>query len=184
MSPSQIEFYNQCIRNGCTPKFAEMLTYQQPPGVVTDATFVAAAKERTIRHVINNGTYADRMLMRKTLAAARKQGYKPNPNDIYEPQLAKKPGDPAAFIPAGNARGHVKAVCEARGMACEGSVNVRHRQPEHDPLGAPKGLAEDLISEKVDAHVQENPALQKLKKKARRTAYRNLREKIIHTHGS
>ena len=31
IGPSAVKHYEECIRNGCTPQFAEMVTLQQPP---------------------------------------------------------------------------------------------------------------------------------------------------------
>jgi hypothetical protein len=182
MTPSQIEFYDQCIRNGCTPKFAEMLTLQQPPGVKTDSTYLA--NSQSVASVVNNGTYQERVLMRRTIEAAAKHGHRPNKNDVYEPQLARFPGDPLAFVPSDSPRHHIQKVCEEQSKECSGAVNVKHRQPERDPLETPRGLGEDMVQEKMVEAVKENPALTKLKKKHRAKAFRELREKIVHTHGS
>lgn len=182
MTDSQRAFYVQCVKNGCTPKLAEMLALQQPPGLKTDNTYVTRAK--TVGDIMANGLPHDRAIMARTLENAKRLGYKVNQNDTYEPQLADCSGDPKAFVPADSPRHHIKKVCEETGRECHGVVEVKGRQPDRDPLDTPRGLAEDLIQEKMVEEVKQNPGLTRLKRKAKKRAVRELREKIIAKHGS
>lgn len=181
MTETQREFYVQCVQNGCTPKMAEMLALQSPPGVKTDSTYLA--NSQTVGQIMRNGHRHDRAIMARTIENARKQGYNPSPEDVYEPQLARNNGDPMAFVPADSPRHHIQKFCEETGRECNGVVNVKHREPERDPLDTPKGLAPDILHEKMSEEVKKNPALTRLKRKAKRAAVRELKEKIIATHG-
>lgn len=180
MTPTQIAFYDKCIQNGCTPKFAEMLALRSPPGVKTDSTYLS--NSQSITQVVNNGNYNDRVLMRRTIEAAQRRGFTPGKHDVYEPQLAKFPGDPAAFVPPDAPRHHIQKVCEARGLECSGAVNTKHRQPESDPMDV-SGLGEDLIQDHLAKVVKANPELTAKGNKKGRKALREARSNIIAKHG-
>lgn len=112
--------------------------------------------------------------LEKVIAAARAQGYEPNPNDIYLPCLAERLGDPLAFCPPTGYRGHIRKVLEMRNWAGEGSVN--HVPYEEDPA-APVALATDLIEEEIDRIIQENPDLARIDR-------RDLASEITYRHGN
>ena len=48
---------------------------------------------------------------------AKKDGYTPGINDVYNPMIANKPGDGKAFVPPTGGRGHIKRVCQERNQA-------------------------------------------------------------------
>lgn len=93
---------------------------------------------------------------------ARKRGYNPSPNDVYEPSLARFIGDPEAFVPASGGRGHVKRVVRKRNSTCEGPVTVNDRF-QTDP-GPSTPLAPDLLKRYVRQKARESAAFRRLSK--------------------
>lgn len=138
-------------------RFAEMLAFQSPPRANTDREFFDGM-----------GTLADQFGkdvdgLNSAVAGARSHGYEPNPHDVYLPTIAQFEGDPLAFVPATGGRGHIKKVCEMRGVSCRGAVTVEGRQPESDPLGTPY-LADDLVIEEVAKAAKTDPNITKASK--------------------
>lgn len=163
-----ISIYVESIRKGNSRAMAEMFALRSPPGLVTDCTFLA-----------NRGTLAsqfqgDEGVMADVIAAAKRNGYTPNANDVYLSQLAAFPGDPAAFVPATGGRGHVQKVCEDRGWACEGSVKTKAREQEKPTENIKLGT--DLVESNVDKMVKKNPDLKRVDR-------RDLRAEAIAKHG-
>jgi hypothetical protein len=147
MTDEQRARYQQMVRNGVKPILAEMLALQSPPGVKTDATYFRNARD--VAHLVaEEPEYALPVLQK-----AKSLGYKPRASDVYEPGLAKFPGDPAAFVPQTGGRAHIKKVLERRGWGASGTVTTKARQPERDPLegtpaqaerGPPNPVVDDL----------------------------------------
>ena len=105
---------------------------------------------------------------------ARVHGYNPNPNDMYMQNLARFPGDPEAFVPPTGGRGHIKKVCEDRGLPCEGAVNVKGGEPRPpEPVRLAADLAEDIVKKRI----QRNPDLAKVPRK-------DLTQQVIEDHGA
>ena len=90
------------------------------------------------------------------------------------PNLANDLGDPQAFISPSGGRGQIKAVCQQRGLACEGAVKVKGRAPSDKPGVR---LADDIVDRKVSAMVARDPSLKKVNQ-------RDLRERVIAKHGA
>ena len=69
--------------------------------------------------------------LKEYVANAKQAGGKPHYTDLYIPGLADFPGDPRAFVPASEGRGHIRRQCEARDRECNGLVNVKRsfREP-------------------------------------------------------
>jgi hypothetical protein len=97
--------------------------------------------------------------MDKVIATAVRHGYRPNPNDVYTPSLARFRGDPLAFVPPTGAKSHIKKVCEQHGWECDGSVKVKAREPESDPWDDRKPLANDIVQQHIQSRVSANPEL-------------------------
>lgn len=154
---------------GENDKWATMLCLQQPPGINTTDTFWAGRKSWVD---VFGEEYANR-----TKRALAKKGFHLKPGDEYMPELARHPNDPEAIVPFGGARSYIKRLCEKRGWASHGAVEVNHRQPDKDPL-APENcpLAPDIIRNKGRQMVQENPALAKLDR-------RELKAAVLEKHG-
>ncbi len=91
------------------------------PSIRTNATMLAGVG--TLRSQFgDNEPELDRVV-----TAARQQGYEPKATDYYAPSLAKRCGDPAAFVPTADLKGHVRRVCEKRDIACHGTVEVKRK---------------------------------------------------------
>ena len=94
------------------------------------------------------------------LAQAKKRGFTPGINDVYEPGLAKFPGDPAAWISGG-----------------QGQIKKRVAEMADDRGPAPTRLAESIVRKKAKEMIAENPGLAKLPRG-------ELRNQIIEKHGA
>lgn len=149
-------------------KMADILKHRKMPAIRTDAVFLA-----------NHGTLdkqfeGDERQLDAITKSAKKRGYNPNPNDTYIPTLARYPGDPLAFVPAGSPKSHIKKVCEATDRACEGDVTV-NRSPKEPPKSI--RLGEDLIQEEAAMRIAENPDEASKPKE-------QLRNEILDKHGA
>jgi len=114
--------------------------------------------------------------------AARQNGYEPGINDIYEPGLANRPGDPAAFIKSGDYEHHVRKVCTARGTGCNGPVKVKTPEPA-EPTKKPR-LSPKIVDRHAKRALAHSPELRaKLKSKGKHGIH-ELRESIVDKHGS
>jgi hypothetical protein len=137
--------YQEAIANGCTERLAEMLACRKAPGGVTDVALLAG---------FNNGDETPKLRAR----AKQNYGFTPGPSDVYVPSMnpyGTLPGHPAAWLPPGNARGHVKKVCEKMGAGCE-AVKVQRREVEPPK---PVKLADSIVKRLVKQKVKQNPAL-------------------------
>jgi len=149
-------------------RFKDIIVSGRFPPIRTDSTFLA-----------NHGTLSkqfenDDRQLDKVVEEAKKRGYNPSPNDTYIPTLARYTGDPLAFVPAGNPRGHIKKVCEQTDRACEGAVEVGRTSK---PMPETVRLGEDLIQEEAAMRIMENPE-EALKPKGQ------LRNEILDKHGA
>lgn len=104
--------------------------------------------------------FRNRHDMNIRLKAARKRGFRPGINDVYEPGLAKFPGDPEAFISGGRSQ-----------------LKQRIADMKHVPETPPVPLAEKVIRDKAREMIKQNPDLAHVPKG-------ELREKIIQKHGA
>ena len=146
----------------------EVLKSRRMPSIRTDAQFLA-----------NHGTLdkqfaGDNRQLKAVTDTAKSLGYNPNPNDTYIPTLARFPGDPLAFVPAGSPKSHIKKVCEATDSACEGDVTVN--RPRKEPAKTVR-LGEDLVQEEAEQLIMRNPE-EALKPKEQ------LRNEILDKHGA
>ena len=146
----------------------EVLKSRRMPSIRTDAQFLA-----------NHGTLdkqfaGDNRQLKAVTDTAKSLGYNPNPNDTYIPTLARFPGDPLAFVPAGSPKSHIKKVCEATDRACEGDVTVN--RPRKEPAKTVR-LGEDLVQEEAEQLIMRNPE-EALKPKEQ------LRNEILDKHGA
>jgi hypothetical protein len=94
---------------------------------------------------------------------------------VYMSQLAKRPGDPAAWISPSGGRSQMKKVLEQRGWGSEGIVNVKPAQFVPDPPPAAP-LSKGILKKMVAMKLKENPDL-KTKPRA------ELEAQIIEKHG-
>lgn len=154
-------------------KWATLLCLNQFPGIRTTDTFWAGRKTWV---EVYGESYANNV--KRNLA---KKGINLLPGQEYMPELVR-PGygphnpDPEAVVSFNNARGYIKSLCEKRGWASEGAVEVKSREPEQDPYENAPAMGEDLIRQKGRQMVEKNPQLRKLPR-------RELREKVLERFG-
>ena len=146
----------------------EVLSSRKMPSIRTDSQFLA-----------NHGTLdkqfeGDERQLSSVTETAKKHGYSPSPNDTYIPTLARFPGDPLAFVPAGSPKNHIKKVCEATDRACEGDVSVERSRKSPSKTVR---LGEDLVQEEAAMRIFQNPA-EALKPQEQ------LRNEILDKHGA
>ena len=161
--------YEKMIRNGVSPKLAEMFALQKAPQSLTDRELFQGYGP------LESQFAGDPIGLAQVVRTAKRHGYKPNANDVYIAPLARFPGDPQAFVPPTGGRGYIKKLCEQRGWACDGVVKVKAKPLDKEPESIP--LAKDIVDEEVNARIQRNPDL---KKKPRK----ELEAQVIEEHGS
>jgi hypothetical protein len=154
------EIYQQAIKNGCTPRMAEMLASRKCAALDTDKMF--------FNQFGNLGDENDPVYLNRITSNARREGYAPSVGDVYVPGLADYPGDPKAFVSRASGRGAIK-----KHMARV------ERGPESDPFDKASRvpLAEDIVQDHVRQMVAEDPGVVKRRKPA------ELREEVIAKHG-
>lgn len=146
--------YAKARREGATDKFALMVSMQRAPGGLTDDVFFAGVP--TLADQIGSQVRTKRLV-----EIARRHGYNPSPYDMYQSGLARFEGDPEAFVSKAQGRGYIKRLCEQRGWACEGLVNVKAREPEDDPLADRNciPMAPSLIKQNAAKLIKQDPSL-------------------------
>lgn len=138
-SASEIQANYLAMRlNGESHKTAEMLAFAQPPQSRTDREF--------LRGHCNGNQFAGMPAVGDYYKSIARQAGQDPVGKVYMHSLARFPGDPQAWI-AG--RGDVQRLVEDRGWSCEGSVNVKAREPDREIGPSRGGLASDLVDEKV-----------------------------------
>lgn len=167
---TRLAFYMMLRRNGESHRMAEMLAARRPPRGNTDDTFFSGMG------TLLDSCDGDENKLHRLVLAARRQGYEPQAGDVYLPNLATELGDRNAFISRTDGRAKIRKVCEQRGWACEGAVNVEARQPERDPYDSSVPLGEDIVSKTAAMMTKQDPSLKKLPRG-------ELRDRIISKHG-
>lgn len=130
-----MSFYEEMVSKGVSPKLAEMLALQQPPGIRTDTTFLSG---RGLNQQQAKGHPEIWEMYRKAALAA---GVNPA-GKVYLPSLASRRGDPEAWV---SGRGDVLRVCRNRGWSVEGAVS--YAAPETEIEEKPYRLADDIVEE-------------------------------------
>lgn len=152
--PDVVEFYTHLIVNqGQSHSIAEMCALRSPPRCMTDSVFFS--DQGTLQKQFGKRERELNYITKKAIES----GYKPNCNDVYNPALAKFPGDPKAFIPATGGRGHVQAVCNERGWSCDGAVKVSGRAPETDPHTPKHKLHPSIVQRRYKQMVKQDPGV-------------------------
>jgi len=150
-------------------KWASMLALNAFPGIQTTDTFWGGRKPW---HELYTADYAANV--KKKLA---ENGFNIKAGDEYMPELARFVGDPEAVVPFGGARSYIKKLCETRGWAATGAVNVKHREPDADLLANENcPLSEKVIRQKTSDLVRLDPSLKKLHRQ-------EMREKVLEKFG-
>lgn len=152
MSENQRRHYLMLLRRGFPEAHARRLAHGRWIGIglVTNKAFVAGR---------GDGFGTDEKSRKIAYRNARKAGVNPA-GKIWSPQLAR-PGmglgrDPLAWLDPSQARSQVKAVCQKRGVACDGSVTVKEREPETDPCDKPYEVAESIVRDEVQDILSEH----------------------------
>lgn len=141
-------------------RLRDIIETRQFPGTMSDREFFAG-----------HGTLADQFkgeekVLEKVVSEARRQGYNPNPNDVYVPRLAMSIGDPAAFVSPTGGRGQIKKVCQMRDKDCfeaDGKVinrRSRYREPDQTEVK----LAPDIAMQAAFMEAKNNPEKRRMKK--------------------
>lgn len=164
---SRRTLYYKLRQEGQTHRFAAMIACQRGPGLVTDTAFFAGQPKL-------RDQFRDKRQLKKVLGVAKKHGYRPSPNDVYEPGLARFQGDPEAFVPPTGGRSYIRRLCEKRGWGCNGAVNVEASAPHVDPHATGVPLAEDLVRGHIRDEIRKDPSLKGKQKE--------LRDKVIEKH--
>jgi len=153
--------YKEAIGNGCSESMAQILASRKFPATQTDKQFFSRFKSM--------GDELPEGYMNSVIKCAKRDGYDPCPGDVYLPGLARKTGDPDAFVSrATGARAKIKKHVER----CE-------RGPEKDPYALENRvpLREDIVQDFVREKVAEDPGL------LERRTIGDVREEVIAKHG-
>lgn len=157
--------YEKCLKEGTSPKLAEMFALGQGPSLRTDATFM--------RDNANGKQFADNPQMGDHYKKIAERHGVSVTGKKYMHGLAKFQGDPMAWV---DSRHDVQRVCEERGWECEGAVNVKMRQLDN-PI-APKDVADDLVNEEVGMMIEDTPELLNMKPELLNKKIPELREQV------
>lgn len=141
---------------------------RQAPGISTDSTLFSGAGTLSAQFK------GDTESLNNVVRNAKRAGYNPTGNELYQPGLARFPGDPRAFISQAEGKAKVRKIVEQDGTGCEGAVTVKAREPEHEPKQKHK-LAPQIVKRHMRSMLQ-NP------ENAKRDR-REMVEQIVHEHG-
>jgi hypothetical protein len=138
--------YEQCLRNGCSPKLAEALAFQQGPALKTDALlFEGHHNGNQFQDSPSTGDFYKQAAQRAGVSTAGK---------IYLGTLANFPGDPRAWV---SDRHDVQKVLEERGWGCSGAVS--RKVDDLPSTESHPGVADDIVDDEVDRLTTKNPDL-------------------------
>lgn len=160
------EIFSAAIAKGTSLPMAIMFACQQPPNSSTD-TDLGRGSQRLLEQFDGDEEYVNGIV-----SEARKHGYNPNPNYIYDPQLAQAPGDPDGFVPPHDAKAHYKRVIEKQGRSSQGHVKVEKREEEVKQIP----LGENIVNHLIAREVQANP-------EAAKESHKDLAQEMINRHG-
>jgi len=119
--PAQQHAYVTMRRRGESHNIAEMCALQAVPKLRTDTTFLAGVGTLQSQFSDNEAE------LHRVVKDAKKQGYTPKSTDYYCPSLAKRCGDPEAFVPHDQPKSYVRNLCEKRDISCHGMVEVKRK---------------------------------------------------------
>lgn len=141
----------------CSSNISSAIESRQFPGLNTDTTFLA-------NRGMLDSQFDDKEALKNVVEGAQKQGYNPKPTDVYLSSLARFPGDKQAFVNGGDAKGHIRKICEERGVGCSGSVNIPQPDSRVDPVEARKKARERAIAKKARQEAIARALAEKIKK--------------------
>lgn len=114
--PAVQAHYELCRGKGTSHSLSVIFATGKAPGAVTDKEFFAG--HRTLGDQFSG----EEEVFQQLVDTAEKNGRKPHYTDHYVSALAAYPGDPEAFVPASEGRGHVKRVLQKRDWDSDGLV--------------------------------------------------------------
>jgi len=118
-----LEFYLEMVANGTSPRMAESLALQEPPGIgVTDTTFIADQNRHGLSILDRMG--GDERAVNDLKRRLALNGYKLKPDDHYIPTVARFSGDPQAIVNNTQTMSDLKKKLKARGTAFHGEVTT------------------------------------------------------------
>jgi hypothetical protein len=139
--------YVRLRMEGVSHNLADMFSHQKPPRADDDTTFLAARRPRE--------QFAGTPYLGDFYAKEAKAKGMNISGCIYENGLARYPGDPDAWV---SDRGEIRKKVEARGIGCEGAVNVK---PNEDFAPPPSvDIADELVVARALQKMDETPGLQ------------------------
>ena len=122
------EIYNEAIKNGCSPTFADMLAARSAPALHGGDTHYFAGRGTLAKQFENNEEQLNYIV-----STAKKAGYNPGVNDVYEPGMAEFIGDPRAFVSPAGGINQIKHVAEERNLTVDGPFK-RSRVVKDEPF--------------------------------------------------
>lgn len=173
MGPQAIGIYENAIKNGTSPRMAEMFASRKAPGGgITTDVFMADSPALHLRDQFDG----DEWRLSRVINGAKRAGFTPNATDRYIPTVARFEGDPRAFINHKHTLGDLKRELEDAGVEAEGAVNTSGRNA---PPAKPQltRLAPQIVERIRKRMVKENPDLAHSDQK-------QLRQEIVEKHGS
>ncbi len=161
--------YDALVKRGVSPRLADMLASQQPPGTKgTDRAFMQG-------YLHDRWSGTPHFIAQKQEKLAKAAGIHTQ-GKVYKGGLAdwRGPGDPMAWV---SSIDDVKRVCEIKNLHCRGAVTHK----AHDVPPPPDiPLAADI----VERTLHENLAADPDKKPKTPKKLQEMREAIIDKHGS
>lgn len=151
-------------------RFEEMLSNRNPPRCLTDDVFLAGLP--TLDEQL------DARMLKMFKEQAAKKGVALSGNEHYIPTMAKYFGDPDAIVTHGQARGHIKKVCEKNDWNCDGAVSNEREGPQSDPDDDRVRLSKSIVNRKIQERMATDP------EGTAKMDRRDLEADIIEKHGS
>lgn len=175
--PDAVKRYRKCIRNGESPRFAEMLALRAAPRAKTDETYLAQLNRERRGTTLADQFRGNEPMLEHRIAQAKRQGYTPKATDFYDSSLARFPGDKRAFLNNTNGISGLKRQMRESGEGFIQSHDLTVPQNTDIAPRPPKKLAEDIVDRIETRMVQEDPGLATKDR-------RELRSMIKDKHGS
>lgn len=104
-------------------------------GIQTDSTFMSGSHA-------DDGFGTNDIARKYAMAVAKRAGVSVS-GKRYCPNLARKKGDPRAWV---DSKSHVKAVCASEGWGCEDLKIKQASDDTPDPLSQPYKVSEKLVT--------------------------------------
>jgi hypothetical protein len=144
------------LDQGTDPVWAEMTATKSGPRLHTETTY--AARHGSLLQQFGG----DRKILERRKKAWAKKGVHVTGNEVWLPHLANAPDDVEALASPGDVLGHQKRLAEKRGIALEGAVNVKGRDPEPKKQVA---LAPDIVTRIAAEEAKRDPTFLESRKK-------------------